>query len=190
MDNNFGKNLKNNNRSFKKDIFVLILSIAAAFLIALSGIVNDFLLLTQKIHFLSSFLAGLFFVSIFTAAPALVVLLTLFAQAPLLEVSLFAAIGGVVGDFLIFKFFGSLRRLHFEALFKNPNAKRLSFLFKSGLAWIVPVIGAIVIASPLPDEIGLALLGFSRFPTALLIPLSLILNFIGIFIFGLIVRQI
>jgi len=47
-------------------------------------------------------------------------------------------------------------------------------------SWIVPLAGAIILASPLPDEIGIAMMGFSHIKPSIFIPLSFFLNFLGI----------
>ena len=47
---------------------------------------------------------------------------------------------------------------------------------------MLPVIGAIIIASPLPDELGVSLMGMSQMKASRFILLSYILNSIGIFL--------
>jgi hypothetical protein len=50
------------------------------------------------------------------------------------------------------------------------------------MKWISPILGALIIASPLPDEFGLALLGLSRTRISILIPVSFIMNFLGVYL--------
>ncbi|MEN9561421.1 MAG: hypothetical protein RIQ56_694, partial [Candidatus Parcubacteria bacterium] len=47
--------------------------------------------------------------------------------------------------------------------------------------WFAPVLGAIIILSPLPDEFGLALLGFSKLKIWVVLLLAFVLNAIGIY---------
>ena len=49
-------------------------------------------------------------------------------------------------------------------------------------SWTLPVLGAVIIASPLPDEMGVGLMGISKLKTSQFILLSFVLNSIGIFI--------
>ena len=49
-------------------------------------------------------------------------------------------------------------------------------------SWTLPILGAIIIASPLPDEMGVGLMGISKLKTSKFILLSFILNAIGIFL--------
>ncbi len=52
--------------------------------------------------------------------------------------------------------------------------------------WLTFLIGGLIIASPLPDELGLTLLGFSKAKTSLFLILSFTFNFIGIILIGLV----
>ena len=47
---------------------------------------------------------------------------------------------------------------------------------------MLPIIGAIIIASPFPDEIGVSLMGLSKLSTPKFIFISYILNSIGLFL--------
>ncbi|KKR47070.1 MAG: hypothetical protein UT80_C0011G0001, partial [Parcubacteria group bacterium GW2011_GWC1_40_13] len=64
--------------------------------------------------------------------------------------------------------------------------KRLFSIFRPKLfKWLIPFIGALIIASPLPDEAGLAMMGLSKMKTSVFIPISFALNFLGILAIGL-----
>ena len=53
------------------------------------------------------------------------------------------------------------------------------FRFKH-FRWLTLLAGALLIASPLPDELGIALLGFSKVSTRYFAILSFVFNFLGI----------
>jgi hypothetical protein len=55
---------------------------------------------------------------------------------------------------------------------------------------VMPFLGALIIASPLPDELGLVFLGISKLKTRYFLPLSFVLNFFGILIIGLIAKSL
>ncbi len=57
----------------------------------------------EKLSYAGVFIAGLFFVSIFTAVPALALLLSFGELNPII-VALVAGIGSMVGDYLILKY--------------------------------------------------------------------------------------
>ena len=46
--------------------------------------------------------------------------------------------------------------------------------------WLSSFLAAAIIASPLPDELGLMILGFIHFNTKKFLPIAFVLNFLGI----------
>ena len=50
---------------------------------------------------------------------------------------------------------------------------------------MAPAVGAIVVASPLPDEFGLTLLGLTKMPKKRFLALMFGLNFVGILFIAL-----
>ncbi|MDO8430082.1 MAG: hypothetical protein Q7S73_01830 [bacterium] len=172
-----------------RDFGIVILSILIAIMLAKTGALNEILTATQESRFLGSFLAGIFFVSIFTAAPAIVVLIEIIKSNSILEVAFFGGIGALIGDLLIFHFIKDNLAKDIKWLIDKTKQERLVSIFKLKLFhWLIPFIGALIVASPLPDEIGLAMMGLSKMKTQLFIPISFLLNFIGIFILGLIAK--
>src|SRR3989344_6815522 len=135
---------------------------------------------------LSIVVAIIFFVSIFTAAPAGVVLFEIAAANSIWEVALFGGIGALIGDLLIFRFIkDSLSRDVRWLIHKTRQERLVSIFHLKMFRWIVPFIGALIVASPLPDEIGLAMMGLSKMKTSVFIPISFTLNFLGILVIGL-----
>ena len=51
-------------------------------------------------------------------------------------------------------------------------------------------VGGLIIASPLPDELGISLFGFSKIKMSWFIPLSFIFNFIGIVLIGVVAQAL
>ncbi|MEK7159994.1 MAG: hypothetical protein AAB702_00755, partial [Patescibacteria group bacterium] len=49
-------------------------------------------------------------------------------------------------------------------------------------SWTLPVIGAIIIASPFPDEIGISLMGISKISTYKFLITAFFLDFIAVFL--------
>ncbi len=101
INNMSAQNEKNN---IMRDLGVVALSIVIAIILAKTGALAGILTSTQEWTILGSLVAGIFFVSIFTAAPAGVVLFELAAANPIWEVALFGGIGALIGDLLIFRF--------------------------------------------------------------------------------------
>jgi len=145
----------------------------------LHGIINTI----GNLGYLGAFLTGIFFVSTFTVAPAAVVLFHLADRLHPVEVALLAGLGAMVGDFVIFRFmkdkifeemapiFQKLHKNYFRTLFKSPY-----------FSWLLPVIGAAIIASPIPDEAGVSMLGLSQIRPWQFFIVTFTLNAIGIFL--------
>ena len=169
-----------------RDVGVVVISIAMAVILAKTGVLAELLANLQEWGWLGSLIAGMFFVSMFTAAPSGVALFEIAATHSAWEVAFFGGMGGLIGDLLIFRFVkGSLSEdVHW--LFRNTKQKKFASLFLvKRFRWLMPVVGALIVASPFPDEIGLAMMGLSKMKMSVFIPISFALNFFGILIIGL-----
>jgi len=137
----------------------------------------------SALGYFGAFLCGIFFVSIFTVAPTSVILFDIANVHSPIIVAIAAGAGAVIGDYLIFRF---LRDRVFDELiplFKGMKGSFLKKLFSSPLfTWLIPILGAFIIASPLPDEVGIGLMGLSRVKNWHFILITFLLNAIGIFI--------
>lgn len=133
--------------------------------------------------YLGSFVSGLFFVSVFTVAPASAILFEISKTLNPYGVAIFAGMGGVLGDYIILRFLKDRVFEELWPLFKKAKGSFLSTLFSSPFfSWTIPLIGAIIIASPLPDEVGIGLMGLSKIKNWQFILVTFLLNSIGIFI--------
>ena len=130
-----------------------------------------------------AFLAGLLFVSSFTVATGAVILMVLAEKLVLLEVALLAGLGAVLGDLLIFRFVKDDLIDEVKPIFVRFGGKHLlALLHTHYFSWFLPILGAVIIASPLPDELGVTLIGVSKMSTISFLMLSFALNSIGIFL--------
>lgn len=169
-----------------RDLGIIILSIVVAIILAKTGSLTGLLTSTQEWGLFGSLIAGMFFVSIFTAAPASVVLFEIAVANSIWEVALFGGIGALIGDLLIFRFIKDSLSEDIHWLIRKTKQERLVSIFRFKLfRWLIPFIGALIVASPLPDEVGLAMMGLSKMKTAIFIPISFALNFLGILAIGL-----
>lgn len=139
-----------------------------------------------------AFIAGMFFSYGFTAAPATALLLVLGQQETILITAIIAPLGAMTSDFLIFKFIKTsfkdeINRLSKLKIFKLIKKKTPSKVKK----YVLPIIEGFIIASPLPDEIGISLLAIATtISTRQLLLLSFIFNTIGILLILLIGKAI
>lgn len=174
-----------------RDLGIVALSVAIAFLLVKTGLIAEFLASAGGLRFIGGFIAGMFFVSVFTAAPAAAVLIELFRVNSLLEVAWAGGLGALLGDWVMFRFLRDRVAGDLRYLLKHSGLRRLIAVFRLRcFRWLTPLLGALIIASPFPDEIGLALMGFSRLRTVVFLPISFILNFFGILVIGLAVKSL
>ncbi|MFA5392160.1 MAG: hypothetical protein WC306_00490 [Candidatus Paceibacterota bacterium] len=180
--------MEKNDNNLIKDLVIIAFSIVIAILMVKTGALKDLLISTQEIKFIGSFIAGIFFVFIFSVAPATVVLAEIAQSNSIFLVAFFGGIGALAGDLIIFRFMKDRVAEDFLQFIRKTKFKKLiSFFRLRFLKWLIPFIGALIIASPFPDELGLAMMGLSKMKTSLFIPLSFFLNFLGILAIGLIV---
>jgi hypothetical protein len=174
------------------DLWVIAASVCLAVLLARSGLITEIVGSTEHFSLLGSFIAGLFFTSVFTTAPAIVALGEIAQTSPLVAVALVGGAGALLGDLLIFRFVRDRFSAHVAELVRHDRrGKRLHALFRLKLFRTVSLfVGALIIASPLPDELGVGLMGFSHVPTRWFLPLSFLFNALGIFVIGLVARAV
>ena len=136
-----------------------------------------------SIDYVGTFLAGVLFAYGFTAAPATAVLLILAKEQNILLAGLIGGLGALAGDLVIFNFIrhsleDEIKKLSREKIVLYINHKTPNLLKK----YLIPVIAGFVIASPLPDEIGVSLLAASKgISIKIFSVISYVLNTAGIF---------
>ena len=168
-----------------RDLAIIIAGIAGGIVIASTNGVGHILTATKGTIIVTSVLAGGFFVSLFTAVPAAVVLVELMAANSFWEVVGWATVGALIGDLLIFLFIEDSLNGDVQYLVRKIKKRHIRWFHSRFLRWIMPMIGAVIVASPFPDELGISMMGLSKMPLIFFIPISLTLNFLGILALGL-----
>lgn len=164
-----------------RDLCIIAASIVFAIFLTRTGIFAEILLGSAENAYIGAFVAGLFFTSFFTTPLSIAAFATLAHSIDPFTLASIGVFGSVVGDLLLFLFVRHAVKEDMDSLLKIPTFNRLPHLFKRRIFhWILPFIGALVIASPLPDELGIALMGVSQMPLARLILISFAMNFLGI----------
>lgn len=177
---------RNHPHTLYADLGIITLSILFAVGMAWSGALETFLVTIGEWRLIGSFFAGALFTSVFTAPPA-VVLLGEMAQAnSAWAVALAGACGAVAGDYLIFRFIRDRFSEDILSLLRQQGRRRFRRVLRlSSARWVMGALGLLIIASPLPDEFGIVLLGFSKTSKKFFLPLSFVANFLGILAIGL-----
>lgn len=182
--------LKNN--YLFQDLLIILISVFLAALLIKTQAIHSILATTREFEFIGSFIAGLFFTSIFTTAPAIVALGEISQVGSLISVAFFGACGAVIGDLIIFKFIRDRFSDHIMELVQHrKEGKRIKIknnlhLFK----WFSFFVGGLIIASPLPDELGVSFFGFSKMNLKWFIPTSFAFNLIGILLIGTVANSL
>ena len=168
----------------ERDLLIIVAAIFATIVGVNMGVLDYFLSAVQEQYLLASFLAGIFCTSAFTIAPAVIVIAHIGAQnIPPELIAVFAGAGAMLGDAALFIFVRDVFAADLEDFLKAHKMKRfLHFLHMGRYRWFAPVIGAVIIISPLPDEIGLTLLGFTKARLSSVLALTFVLNTIGIYL--------
>lgn len=135
-----------------------------------------------------AFIGGLLYSYSITAPISLLFLNLL--DGNLIALALLAASGSLIADYVIFRFLKDKLIFEFEVFMRDEIRFDIgSYLrkvynvlqrSKVGKFIIVPTIASIVIASPLPDEVGIAMLASFKLDDRVFVIISLILNFLGI----------
>lgn len=136
---------------------------------------------TSSHGFFSAFVAGVLYVYGFTAAFGTGILLSLLKDQNLFASVIVAAAGSLMGDLIIFRL---IREYFGDEIMQLSESK--------GLAWLVrklpdavrrfglTLLGFLIVASPLPDEVGVSLIATGRISGTWFAILSFVLNAVGI----------
>lgn len=174
-------------RKLTRDLAIIFAGIVIGIFIALTNGAGQILASTKGTIIFGSLMAGGLFVSLFTAVPAAVVLVELMAANSFWDVVVWATVGAMIGDLLIFIFVEDALSGDIKYLSGKIKLRRVRLFHSKYLRWLMPVIGAVIVASPFPDELGISMMGMSKMPLTFFIPISLTLNFLGILALGLFV---
>lgn len=153
---------------------------------------HDFLI---SFGLMGTFVAGIFYAYGFTSAPATAVLLVLAEEQNLLLSALIGGIGALISDIAIFAFIRTTFLDEINALRKESFIK---FVAKQGKSLLgrhyrhaLPALAGILIASPLPSEIGITLMaGIKKISFRRFVIIAYLLHTFGIFLILLIGRSL
>jgi hypothetical protein len=142
---------------------------------------KSWLLHLGSLEYIGALIAGSLFVSSFTTAISIVVIGIMAENINPMALALIGGVGAVMGDYLVFKLVKSHLSEELAILFGKSGTLYVKHVLSSHyIAWLLPIIGAFIIASPLPDELGVSLLGLSKMSEAKFILISYISNAVGI----------
>ncbi len=166
------------------DVSIIVISIIFAIILARSGSFHDLISFSGYWIILGAFVAGLLFTSVFTIPIAIAGLISLAEGGfnPWLLAAL-GACGAVIADRGLLSFIKGKIVPDIAQVLSHTRFRRFVHITRRRWFRIMsPVVGALIIASPLPDELGITLMGLSKIRIASLIPILYVMNFLGILI--------
>ncbi len=167
---------------YKHTTFVIIALLVFIFLLNTS-IMSSAFGLVERLGYIGIFLAGMMFVSLFTAVPAFFLLIGFNDFNPL-AIALVAGLGSMIGDYIILKFAEEQVAYELKPIaFKFGIPQTIGYLQgKKSTLGLVRLIGALIMVSPLPDEVGIGLLGLGKLKRGAFLAICYSLNAIGIYL--------
>lgn len=163
------------------EAWIVLASIVVAFWIASSDTMPSMIAWIVEYKLIASFVLGFFFTSVLTAVPTMVVITESAEYLPLRELALIGGLGAVCGDLLLFRFVRSRFAERVMQAAASPRIIKVGKKIAQGpFWWLLPVLGALVVASPLPDELGIMLLGVSHLRLIQFVPIIYVANALGI----------
>lgn len=146
------------------NLLLLSIGLISAFILSQLPIFESFVQYISKIGYFGAFLSGMLFASTFTVATGGLLLIHLLNTLNPLALIFFGALGAVSADVLIFYFVKDNVSAEvapiYEKFITHHHLRKI--LHTRYFAWTMPVVGAFIMASPLPDELGVSLMGISN----------------------------
>lgn len=167
-----------------KGLALIFISILLTIFLSKYNLLNEGFFNIRHTPFLGSFIAGILYVSASTAVIGILMLSDLSKTLSPIEIAIIAGLGGAIADFVLFRFFKGDLISEIKPIYNRLGGKHVTkLMYHKYFRWALPVIGALIIASPFPDELGIALMGISRIKTYQFIILAFILDSLGVFLF-------
>lgn len=180
-------------RRLLRDFLIIGLSIILAVYIHYSAAADTLVNFFSGLYFVpAAILMGVLFALTFTAAVAtsVFILLSETTHNPYL-VALLGGVGSILANSLMYKFFKDELLLDIEAL-EPKYAKKIAhrIMHSKLFVGVIPYLAALILASPLPDELGILMLAGSNFKYTKFFLLSFGLHTIGILLIVLFGRAL
>lgn len=170
-------------------LLLFVLSFIAAYFLFKSDHIQAVHEVIVGLGYVGTFIAGVMFAYGFTTALAFALLLVLAKSQVVWLAALVGGLGAMTGDYLIFRFIrgGLARELRLLGLMRVMRLVKGGYAGASGVLprwlqdYLLVLVGGFIIASPLPDELGVSLWAASRrITTRWFLALSVVCNTVGI----------
>ncbi len=158
------------------------LSYVAAFLLFsfLGG--NFFEGLLTPFGLIGVFISGALYTYSFTASAGAILLIAVSANYPPGVIAVMAGLGGVLADLTIFQLIKGNLKKEVEHLAKSAIICQIGAKSIFCKHWFRELLGTLILASPLPDEIGIALMSTAKIHKDVFILLTFIADVVGVYL--------
>ena len=168
-------------------LVILILSIVFAYYVFSLLEVKGYISILGQFNYLSDFIAGVFFSFGFTTAFSIGYFITS-SPTNMFLTSLIAGVGSVIGDVIIFRTIKISFMDEFRELEKKKAIKKIGEIVKHNRHvlirhYLVYIFAGIILASPLPDELGVSMLaGLTTIKPKIFAGISFLLHVAGFYV--------
>lgn len=136
------------------------------------------------------FIVGMMYAYSFTISFGALLLPAFLAYFSPETIAIIGGLGGTFADITLFRFFKNDMKKEMRMLGATKFFKALGHIPFMKVRWVRDVIGFLIIISPFPDEIGIAIMASAHLSENTFRVLSLIANVIGIYLLVSIVGAI
>jgi hypothetical protein len=158
-----------------RNIFLLSLGLLLTYFLYRSPFFPNLISFLVRFGYLGGLLGGFLFSSTFTAGIGLLLLLSLAPHLNLFGLVSAGALGAVLTDIIVFFL---VRKKIDEHV--SPGLRKL--IHSRYFSWTLPLIGAFIIVSPLPNELGVSLFSIAHAPPEEFAFVSLLSHTLTIFL--------
>lgn len=165
-------------------LIILLLTFVLAYFIFAGREMLAFKEILGSLGYFGTFITGIMFAYGFTAGPATAIFLILGSEQNIILAGIIGGFGALCGNYITFKIIRKGFNDELERLKKEKFIMKINGSIPHRLAHILIVVFAgLIIASPLPDEIGVSIIALDRkIPLKLFTLISFTLSTAGILI--------
>lgn len=167
-------------KKFPRLTTVFLSYIAAFVVFALLG-VGFFNSIVTPLGVVGIFLAGLLYTYSFTTAIGAILLIPFALHYPAGVIAVIGGLGSLFGDLTIFRLIRHDLNKEVQHIASSPIFKRLGVMPLIREHWFRDIAGAVILGSPIPDEIGIAIMSSAKIDTASFVLLTFIADVVGIY---------
>ncbi|HEY4474031.1 MAG TPA: hypothetical protein VI957_02630 [Candidatus Paceibacterota bacterium] len=167
---------------FYPRLTTIALSYIAAVLVFFFLGENFFHNLIVPLGIIGIFIAGSLYTYSFTASTGALLLIALAPHYPAGMIAVVGGIGATLADFTLFRFIGNSLHKEITRLSKSKLVCEIGATSLFCKAWFRNALGALILASPFPDELAIALMSAAKIRKETFIWLTFIADTVGIYL--------